>query len=149
MKIKKYALDFFVALGVLCLCACTSKTNKYDEYHNEVNRLYEKIVTAGAIIDTIETDNEDYRQELYDTLDELKTAFDDFAKIEPPKEFKDCKMLSEKASTYIENSSKCFHLALDEKYNEDMFDAGVSNYNEAIKCVNYMGDVLQKKNNSK
>ena len=145
MRIKKYALGFFVALGIMCICACTSKTNKYDEYHKEVNKLYEKIVTAGAIIDTIDTNKEGYEQELYDSLDDLQDAFDEFAKIDPPKEFKDCKMLSEKASSYIANSSKCFHLALDEKYNEEMFNAGVSNYNEAIKCINYMGDVLQKK----
>ena len=145
MRIKKYALGIFVTLGILCICACTSKTNKYDEYHKEVNKLYEKIVTAGAIIDTIDTNKEGYEQELYDSLDDLQDAFDEFAKIDPPKEFKDCKMLSEKASSYIANSSKCFHLALDEKYNEEMFNAGVSNYNEAIKCINYMGDVLQKK----
>ena len=145
MRIKKYALGIFVTLGIMCICACTSKTNKYDEYHKEVNKLYEKIVTAGAIIDTIDTNKEGYEQELYDSLDDLQDAFDEFAKIDPPKEFKDCKMLSEKASSYIANSSKCFHLALDEKYNEEMFNAGVSNYNEAIKCINYMGDVLQKK----
>ena len=145
MRIKKYALGLFVTLGILCMCACTSKTNKYDEYHKEVNKLYEQIVTTGAIIDTIDTNSDNYEQELYDSLDDLKVAFDEFAKVEPPKEFKDCKMLSEKASTYIANSSTCFHLALEEKYNEDMYNAGVSNYNEAIKCINYMGDVLQKK----
>ena len=145
MRIKKYALGLFVTLGILCMCACTSKTNKYDEYHKEVNKLYEQIVTTGAIIDTIDTNSDNYEQELYDSLDDLKVAFDEFAKVEPPKEFKDCKMLSEKASTYIANSLTCFHLALEEKYNEDMFNAGVSNYNEAIKCINYMGDVLQKK----
>ena len=146
MKIKKYALGFFVTLGIMCMCACTSsKANKYDEYHKEVNKLYEQIVTAGAIIDTIETDNENYKQELYDALDDLKVAFDDFSKIEPPKEFKDCKMLSEKASGYIEKSSTCFHMAFDEEYNDDLFEAGKSNYGEAIKCVNYMGEVLQKK----
>ena len=145
MRIKKYALGFFVTLGIMCMCACTSKTNKYDEYHNEVNKLYEQIVTTGAIIDTIDTNTEDYRTELYESLDDLKEAFDEFAKVDPPKEFKDCKMLSEKASTYIANSSTCFRLALDEEYNEVMFNAGISNYNEAIKCINYMGDVLQKK----
>ena len=61
----------------------------------------------------------------------------------------DCKMLSEKASTYIANSSTCFHFALDEEYNQEMFNAGVSNFNEAIKCINYMGDVLQKKQSNK
>ena len=88
-------------------------------------------------------------KELYESLDDLQTAFDDFAKVEPPKEFKDCKMLSEKASTYIANSSTCFHFALDEEYNQEMFNAGVSNFNEAIKCINYMGDVLQKKQSNK
>ena len=149
MKIKKYALGILACLGVMCICACSPKANKYDEYHSEVEKLYEQIVTTGAIIDTIDTEHEDYRKELYESLDDLQTAFDDFAKVEPPKEFKDCKMLSEKASTYIANSSTCFHFALDEEYNQDMFNAGVSNFNEAIKCINYMGDVLQKKQSKK
>ncbi|SDI85887.1 hypothetical protein SAMN04487760_1012 [Lachnospiraceae bacterium G41] len=145
MRIKKYALGIFVALGVLCMCACTDKTNKYDEYHKEVEKLYEQIVTTGAIIDTIDTNKDNYKQELYDSLDNLEDAFEEFSKVEPPKEFKDCKMLSDKATTYIANSSTCFHGALDEEYNEEMFNAGKANYNEAIKCINYMGDVLQKK----
>lgn len=145
MRLKKYALGIFAALGIMCMCACTSKANKYDEYHKEVNKLYEQIVTTGAIIDTIDINQDDCKQELYDSLDDLKVAFEDFSKIEPPKEFKDCQMLSEKASTYIANSSTCFHYALDEEYNEEMFKTGVSNYGEAIKCINYMGDVLQKK----
>ena len=145
MKIKKYALGILACLGVMCICACGPKANKYDEYHNEVEKLYEQIVTTGAIIDTIDTEHEDYRKELYESLDDLQTAFDDFAKVEPPKEFKDCKMLSDKATTYIANSSTCFHGALDEEYSEEMFNAGKANYNEAIKCINYMGDVLQKK----
>ena len=145
MKIRKTALGILCAIGIACLCACTSKTSNYDAYHKEVNKLYEQIVTTGAIIDTIDTENDNYKQELYDSLDDLKKSFDDFAKIEPPKEFKDCKMLSEKASSYIDNSSKCFHFALDEGYKEEMFEAGKSNYNEAIKCINYMGEVLQNK----
>ena len=145
MRIKKYALVILSAVGIMCMSACSSKANKYDEYHKEVEKLYEQIVTTGAIIDTIDIEHEDYRQELYDSLDDLKEAFDEFAKVEPPKEFKDCKMLSEKVSTYIANSNTCFHFALDDEYNEEMFNAGISNYGEAIKCINYIGDVLQKK----
>jgi len=145
MRIKKYALAVLAAVGIICLCGCSSKVNKYDEYHKEVNKLYEQIVTAGAIIDTIDTEHEDYKKELFDSLDDLQKAFDDFSKIEPPREFKDCKMLSEKAATYISNSSTCFHYALDDEYREEMFDAGKSNFKEAVKCINYMGDVLQKK----
>ena len=63
MRIKKYALAICAALGVMCLCACSSKTNKYDEYHKEVNKLYEQIVTTGAIIDTIDINQDDYKQE--------------------------------------------------------------------------------------
>ena len=145
MRIKKYAIGFLCALGVIGLCACSPKVDKYNAYHEEVNKLYEKIVTTGAIIGNIDVNCDNYTEELYESLDGLKQAFDDFSEIEPPKEFADCQKLSKSASTYITNSEKCFHMAFDNEYNEEMFNTGVSNYNEVIKCVNYMGEVLQKK----
>lgn len=145
MKIKKYALSILCILGVIGLCACSAKNDKYDKYHMEVNNLYDKIVTTGAIIDNIDTESDKYQEELFTSMDELKDAFDDFAKIEPPKEFTDCKTLAENASTYITNSEKCFKQAFEDPFNEDMFNTGVNNYNEVIKCVNTMGEVLQHK----
>ncbi len=145
MKIKKYALCILCVFGVLSLCACSAKSAKYDNYHKEVNKLYDKIVTTGAIIDNIDTDSDKYEEELYTSLNELKDAFDEFAKVDTPKEFADCKTLAENASTYISNSEKCFKQAFDSEFNEDMFNTGVNNYNEVIKCVNTMGEILQNK----
>ena len=145
MKIKKYALGILCVLGVMGICACSANSVQYDNYHKEVNTLYDKIVTTGAIIDNIDTDSDKCEEELYASLDELKDAFDEFAKVDTPKEFTDCKILAENASTYITNSEKCFKQAFDDGFNEDMFNTGVSNYNEVIKCVNTMGEILQNK----
>ena len=31
MKMKKYALGILACLGVMCICACGPKANKYDD----------------------------------------------------------------------------------------------------------------------
>ena len=106
--------------------------------------MYDEIITTDAIINRIDVNSEASTEELFDSLENLKVSFDDFSKVQPPKDFKDCTYLSENASKYLSNAEICFHNAFDGEYDDDSFKQGIANYNEVIKCVNYMGDVLQK-----
>ena len=143
MKYKK-----LICVGCLCMSfALTGCYNKleYDNYHKEVNVLYEKIVSTDAKINNIDVDSDESVQDMFESLESLRVSFDDFANVEPPKEFQDCVFLSESASKYVSISEDYFHKALDGEYSDIDFKNGIANYNEVIKCVNYMGDVLQKK----
>ena len=144
LKLKKILCAIALSLMVF-LTACSNKNAEYESYHVEVNKLYEKIVSTDAIINNIDVNSEDSVEEMFSSLDKLKVAFDDFANIEPPEDFADCKFLAESASKYITTAEENFHAALDDEYDDVSFQNGISNYNEVIKCVNYMGDVLQKK----
>ena len=142
MKIKKI-IFLTLIISVLSLTGCASKT-EYNSFRKEVNSLYEKIVSTDAIINNIDVNSETSTDELFESLDNLKTSFDDFSKVKTPEEFKDCTYLSENASKYLSNAEASFHKAFDGEYDDDSFKEGIANYNEVIKCVNYMGDVLQK-----
>ena len=130
------------------MTGCTSKT-QYDSFYKDVNSLYDEIITTDAIINRIDVNSEASTDELFDSLENLKVSFDDFSKVQPPKDFKDCTYLSENASKYLSNAEICFHNAFDGEYDDDSFKQGIANYNEVIKCVNYMGDVLQKNRKQK
>ena len=137
-------------LCVLCLTVtvlftgCTSKA-VYEDYHNEVNALYEKIVSTDAKINNIDTESEESVESMFESLESLRLSFSDFAAIDPPEEFADCQYLAENAAKYVEISEQYFHEALDGEYDDTSFKNGIANYNEVVKCVNYMGDVLQNK----
>ena len=132
-------------ITTLSFTGCAGKAN-YNSYHKEVNALYEKIVSTDAIINNIDTTSETSVDEMFASLESLRITFDDFAKTDTPEEFKDCQYLAENAVKYIEIAEENFQNALDgEEYDDISFKEGISNYNEVIKCVNYMGDVLQRK----
>ena len=131
-------------ITTLSFTGCAGKAN-YNAYHKEVNNLYEKIVSTDAIINNIDTTSETSVDEMFESLDSLKESFDEFAKVDTPEEFKDCQFLADNAVKYIEIAETNFHTALDGEYDDVSFKEGMSSYNEAIKCVNYMGDVLQRK----
>lgn len=143
MKLHKY-IGVLLLVPVLLISGC-GKNTQYASYHSEVNALYEKIVSTDAKINNIDPQSDDSVEELFESLKGLETAFRDFSLNEPPKEFKDCKFLSDSAIKYLEMTETKFHEAFDNGYDADSFTEGVLYYDEVIKCVNYMGDVLQKK----
>ena len=82
MKIKKI-IFLTLIISVLSLTGCASKT-EYNSFHKEVNSLYEKIVSTDAIINNIDVNSETSTDELFESLDNLKTSFDDFSKVKTP-----------------------------------------------------------------
>ncbi len=145
MKIKKIFMPTVCLALLLSLFACAPGSIKYDNYRKDVDKLYERIIATDAIINNIDVNSETSVTEMFDALDKLKEEFETFSKVDTPKEFKDCQYLSEEAAKYVDSAEQNFHLALDGEYNDTYFKNGVANYNEVLKCVNYMGDVLQKK----
>lgn len=144
MKLNRFMIASAIALTVLAV-GCKKKDAEYDYYKGEVQALYEKIVSTDAIINGIDPTAADSKEELFNSLDKLKTGFSDFAAIDAPEEFDDCETLSAEAVKLITTSEEYFHAALDGEYDEEAFKNGIANYNEVITCVNYMGEVLQQK----
>ena len=143
MKNKKY-IAILLIISSLVLAGCT-KGADYNSYHKEVNNLYEKIVTTDAKLNNIDVDSENAVNDLFLSLDALKVSFEEFSKITPPEEFKDCQFLSENTAKYLSISEDKFHEAFDGEYNDASFQEGISNYNNMIQCINYMGNVLEQK----
>ena len=141
MKLNKFACTAMIMITIT-FCGCGSK--QYAKYEYEVKDLYEKIVSTDVIINNIDPDSDDSLKELYQSLDSLKETFEDFENVNHPKEFKDNKKLAESAVNFIEYAEADFHKAFDDEYDDASFQEGMLNYNEVIKCVNLMGEVLQQ-----
>lgn len=139
---------------LVCILACISsiamltgcgKGADYDSYKKSVEALYENVVSADAKINNIDYTSANSKEEFFTSIDKLKVSLEEFAEVDAPKEFDDCEYLSGEAVKYLTLAEDDFHQALDNEFDETSFNNGVSNYNEMVKCVNYIGDVLQKK----
>ena len=135
-------------ITIVCLCAsmtaCKANPN-YSKYKKEVDKLYTSIAETDAILNNINAESPEAKTILFEQLDKLETTMTDFSKIKAPKEFKDCEYLAGQSAELITEAKKDFHMALDDKYNSSYFNTAVNNYYEAVKCINYMGMVLQQK----
>ena len=144
MKFKK-AIALLGAIAVSAsLVGCGNKAD-YNSYKEEVKNLYNNIVSADAVINSIDVDSPNSKEEFFNSISKLKTALGEFKEIDAPKEFDDCEYLSGEAYKYLETAEENFHAALDGEYDDAKFQTAVNNYNTMVKCVNYMGDVLQNK----
>lgn len=142
---NKYLILAVSVLTSLFLIGCGKNNKAYEYYENEVQTLYETIVTTDSALNNLDVNKETSVDDFFDSISKLKQSFSDFAAIDAPEEFDNCELLSSKAVDFLESAEINFHSALDNGYNEEYFNAGVANYNDAVKCINYMGMVLQGK----
>lgn len=143
---KKKIAYFIACLSTVTLLAGCGKKVDYDGYKQSVETLYENVVSADAKINNIDYTSANSKEEFFSSIEKLRTSLEEFAEVDAPKEFDDCEYLSSEAVKYITNAEDKFHTALDgENFDEASFQAGVNEYNNMVKCVNYIGDVLQNK----
>lgn len=143
MKNQKL-LSLSLSIPLLLLAGCGKKAD-YDAYKEEVNKLYDSIAIANVQLNEIEIYSEESKETFFNTIDNLEKAFEDFSKVEAPEEFEACVQLSTNANIYLNKCEEAFHVALDNEFNEDVFNDAAEEYNEVIKCVNNMGLILQGK----
>lgn len=143
MKKKLIATISMICIAT-SLTACNTNP-KYTKYKKEVDNLYTTIAETDAILNNINAESPQAKDILFEQLDKLETTMTDFSKISAPKEFKDCEYLAGQSAELITEAKTDFHMALDDKYNSSYFNTAVYNYDQAVKCINYMGMVLQQK----
>ena len=144
MNLKRITAVIAIFALTFSLTACGGKTD-YKKYKKEVGNLYNTIVSTDAVINSIDVTTPGSKDEFFNALAKLKEALTDFSQIDAPEEFDDCEYLSGEAVKFIDSAESNFHMALDNGYDDAYFQTAVSNYNQMVKCVNYMGDVLQDK----
>lgn len=142
---KKHLLVLSTALSISYLMACGSGNKQNDYYEKEVRNLYEDIITVDSCMNNIDFNNDYYIDEFFDSLDKLEEAISDFSLVDAPSQYDNCEILAKKSLEFLNLSENDFHKALDNEYDSIAFNNAKNNYNEAIKCINYIGMVLEGK----
>ncbi len=145
MKNKTLCMLSSALICSIMLTGCGKSKYDYDAYKKEVNELYDSIAIANTKLNEIQIYSEESRDEFFEDISNLKSAFDDFSQIEAPTEFKNCTELAKNAYSLLNESEDYFHDALDGEYDEESYLNGVNHFNEVVTCVNYMGMILQGK----
>ncbi len=144
MSVRKIYL-LLAILTVTFLTGCRDDSDLL-EYRKEVEAFYAELEERDKAINAISSDTQAASAELLDELDKVNVAFQEFAALEVPSEYKSVESLADEAAELMDEAVTQYHVAFSgETINE--FDASLAyeKYSRAILRINYIGDLFQGK----
>lgn len=134
MKKKLLAVTAGI-LTVLTLTAC-GKDPKLTQFKEEIDSFCTEISDIDTEINNVDAQSDNATDELLGYLDQLDTAFQDFADLDFPEEFDYLESLADEASEYMTTAVGSYHDAYSNGgYNELTADYARENYARAYKRI--------------
>ena len=144
MKRKRSKIILFAVsiLIVLALCACSKSDS--DAYAKSVEDFYTKLNTYDAKINVIDPNDKEADKKLLEILDDMDKEFQNFAKLEAPKNAPEAKEHAENASKCMSQAVSSYHEAFkSDKPDETALHSAKLQYDNAIIEVKNVGIALQ------
>lgn len=134
MKKKLLAVTAGI-LTVLTLTAC-GKDPKLTQFKEEIDSFCTEISDIDTEINNVDAQSDNATDELLGYLDQLDTAFQDFADLDFPEKFDYLESLADEASEYMTTAVESYHDAYSNGgYNELTADYARENYARAYKRI--------------
>lgn len=134
MKKKLLAVTAGI-LTVLTLTAC-GKDPKLTQFKEEIDSFCTEISDIDTEINNVDAQSDNATDELLGYLDQLDTAFQDFADLDFPEEFDYLESLADEASEYMTTAVESYHDAYSNGgYIELTADYARENYARAYKRI--------------
>lgn len=134
MKKKLLAVTAGI-LTVLTLTAC-GKDPKLTQFKEEIDSFCTEISDIDTEINNVDAQSDNATNELLGYLDQLDTAFQDFADLDFPEKFDYLESLADEASEYMTTAVESYHDAYSNGgYNELTADYARENYARAYKRI--------------
>ena len=122
-------------LTALTLTAC-GKDPKLTQFKEEIDSCCTEISDIDTEINNVDAQSDNATNELLGYLDQLDTAFQDFADLDFPEEFDYLESLADEASEYMTTAVESYHDAYSNGgYNELTADYARENYARAYKRI--------------
>ena len=138
----KFLLLYFVLLLALFCTAC-GKNDELEAYKNSVNTFYNEIATTSASINAIDPTVPQASATLLNYLDMMNVSFQNFAAAEVPQDYIAAESLADNAATYMDAAASQYRQAFTATpYDVTMGAAAKANYDNAMRCVEYIGTLL-------
>lgn len=146
---KKLSL-LSLTLATLTLIVGCGKVNEVSPeliaYKDDLTNFYNDVSIANAEIKNISYTDKDSIKELLTQLDKVNDAFNEFAEIPIPEEYLSTEELADQAAELMNDAILLYHEALEGEEIDNVKALQAENkYNQAIECINYIGQILQGK----
>lgn len=136
IALKKKILTIMTGiLTILMLTAC-GKDPKLTQFKGEIDDFCTKISDIDTAINNLDAQSETATEDLLGYLDELDTAFQDFAALDFPEEFDYLESIADEAGEYMKQAVESYHDAYGNGgYNQLIADYAKENYARAYKRI--------------
>lgn len=146
---NKIIFAVFSLITIVSFAGCGKSNQVSPElivYKNQITQFYDKVNVSNAEIKNITYTDQASIDKMLDELDKVELSFAEFAEIKVPEEFESTESLADQASEFMTEAVALYHEALEgDEIDTAKAALAESKYNNAIECVNYIGDILQGK----
>lgn len=133
---KKAALLLSALLTCSILLTGCGEDQELTQFKKNMDSFCTQISDIDTSINGIDAESDNAVEELLSDLDQLKIAFNDFAKFDFPEEFDYLEPIAQEASDYMDTAVASYHDAYsNDSYNEYTAEYAHGNYSRAYKRI--------------
>lgn len=139
MKIKLLLCACLISIGI---CGCSKTDDTASAYRKNMNEFFDNVSSINESINQIDSNSENYEEEIINKLYELDTEFSKMATYEVPAEFPYVQQLSTNAATNMSRSLTYYRMVFSDGYSEENEQLATAYYEEANKNLKYIIRIL-------
>ena len=140
---KKKIIPILLISSALLISCSSKNSEELQAYKGEMEQFFSTVSEIGDRMDAIDTDSEDYRDQLITQLDRLEEAFNAMAELEVPEKFESLGDLPDEAAENLAKASELYEQVLqDDSFKEELADAADEYYDRANQRIRYIITIL-------
>ena len=140
---KKKIIPILLLSSALLMSCSSENAEELQSYKGEMEQFFASVSEIGDRMDAIDTDSEDYKEQLIAQLDRLEEAFQSMAELEVPEKFESLGDLPDEAAENLTKASELYEQVLqDDSFKEELADAADEYYDRANQRIRYIITIL-------
>ena len=140
---KKKIIPILLLSSALLMSCSSENAEELQSYKGEMEQFFASVSEIGDRMDAIDTDSEDYKEQLVAQLDRLEEAFHTMAELEVPEKFESLGDLPDEAAENLAKASELYEQVLqDDSFKEELADAADEYYDRANQRIRYIITIL-------
>ena len=143
---KKKMISALAGLMLIAMFASCGADPAVTQFKEEMDNFCENIADLNESINKIDAGSENAASQALRYLDQLDSAFQDFADMDFPKDYDYLESLADEAGEYMSEAVKNYHIAYEsESFDQATADYARENSARAFKRVQVILDILHGK----
>ena len=143
LTMKKQIIPILLLSSALLISCGSVDSEELSAYKGEMEQFFATVSEIGDRMDAIDTESEDYKEQLITQLSKLESAFKAMAELEVPEKFESLGDLPDEAAENLAKASELYEQVLqDDSFNQELADAADEYYDRANQRIRYIITIL-------